>query len=104
MVPLARVLCLGQQRADPRIGQRRSKHETLKHQREKATAICGQSLPTALEQRERIRGKEQRLNELIADNRTFLSAVLQTLDRLSPTLGAVVSLFEKPLSKEAHGA
>ena len=58
MVPLARVLCLGQQRAYPRIGQSRGKHETLKHQREKATAIYCQSLPTALKQRDRIRGEE----------------------------------------------
>ena len=57
-----------------------------------------------MEQRDRIRGKEQRLDELIADNRTFLSAIFQTLDCLSPALGAVVSLFEKPLPKEAHGA
>jgi hypothetical protein len=57
-----------------------------------------------LEQRNGIRCKEQRLDELIADNRTFLGAIFQTLDCLSPALSSVVSLFEKPLPKEAHGA
>ena len=58
MVPLPSLLDLGEQRADPLIGQGRGKHETFKHQREKATAICRQGLPATLKQRARIRRKE----------------------------------------------
>src|ERR1700738_1044607 len=104
MFPLALLIRRGQQHADPRVRQRGGKHKAVEHQPEKATAICRQSIPTALQQRNGVRGKEQRFNELIADDCTFLGAIFQTLDRLSPAFGAVFGLFEKPLPKEAHGA